>query len=164
VAASIGILASVGGTETFATFVERSEQATTPQEELRYLHALADFPDVELFARTLELSLSDQVRSQNGPYLLRRALTNRERGADAWEYVKEHWDAINGRFPSNSIARLLEGIRSLSTRDLQTDVESFLDDHPVPQGALTVAQHRERLRVNVALRERESDPLAASLT
>jgi puromycin-sensitive aminopeptidase len=162
-AAAVAILSRLGGEETYTEFLARFRGASTPQEEQRYLYVLADFPDAEQFARTLELSLSDDVRSQNGPYLLRRALTNRERGADAWGYVKEHWDAINGRFPSNSIARLLEGIRSLSTRDLQTDVESFLDDHPVPQGALTVAQHRERLRVNVALRERESDRLAASL-
>jgi hypothetical protein len=34
------------------------------------------------------------------------------------------------------------------------EVDAFLDAHPVPQGALVVAQHRERRLVNQRLRNR----------
>jgi hypothetical protein len=42
-------------------------------------------------------------------------------------------------------------------------VLAFFAEHDVPQGEKTLAQHLERLRVNVALREREGASLAASL-
>ena len=35
------------------------------------------------------------------------------RGADAWAWITEHWDEANARFPSNSISRMLGGIRAL---------------------------------------------------
>ena len=56
-------------------------------------------------------------------------------------------------FRSNSIARMLEGIRALGA-EVDPDVDRFLDDNPVPQGALMVAQHRERRHVNLRLARR----------
>ncbi|HYF44954.1 MAG TPA: ERAP1-like C-terminal domain-containing protein, partial [Acidimicrobiales bacterium] len=163
-AAAAGILADVGEAEDYEAFLARFESAADPQEEQRYLHLLADFEDPALFGRTLELTLSDAVRSQNAPYVVRRALTNRERGPDAWRWLTEHWDEATTRFPSNSIARMLGGIRALDDPTLADEVEAWLEEHPVPQGEKQLQQSRERLRVNVAYRAREAEPLAAHLT
>ena len=65
---------------------------------------------------------------------------------------------------SNSIARLLEGIRGLSQPAVADSVFAFFADHEVPQGDKTLAQHLERLEVNVALRAREAGRLADRLT
>jgi hypothetical protein len=78
--------------------------------------------------------------------------------------VADRWDEVNARFPSNSIARLLEGIRTITDPALAAEVEAFLDDHPVPQSVKPLAQHRERMRANVALRRRVGADLAAALT
>ena len=67
------------------------------------------------------------------------------------------------RFPDNTIPRLLGGIVTLSRPDQAADAEAFVAAHPVPQAAKTVEQHLERLRVNVALREREAARVAAHL-
>ena len=158
------IVAQTGDGADFDTFLRRSEDAADPQEEQRYLHALADFPAEAEMTRLLDLTLTDRVRSQNGPYVLRRALANRDRGAQAWAFVGSHWDELCERFPSNSIARMLEGVRSLATPALAADVSAFLADHPVPQGAKIIDQHLERQRVNVALASREAEALAAHLT
>ncbi len=163
-AAAAGILADVGDAVDYEAFLARFRDAADPQEEQRYLYLLADFEDPELFARTLALTLTDQVRSQNAPYVIRRALTNRERGADAWAWITEHWDEANARFPSNSISRMLGGIRAMDDGELADGIEAWLDDHPVPQGEKALQQARERLRVNVAHRAREADRLDAHLT
>ena len=110
------------------------------------------------------MSLTDHVRTQNAPYLLRRCLSNRDNGPRAWRFVADHWDAVNERFPSNSIVRRLEGIRSLSRPEVADDVFRFFETHEVPQGDKTLAQHLERLEVNVALRRREAHVLADHLT
>jgi len=164
VAAAVGVLANRGRPADYAVFAERFETADTPQAQIRYLYALADFTDPALFAETLDLVAEERVRSQNAPYVLRRALTNRDRGADAWDFITANWDLLGERFPSNSIARMLEGVRALDRPDQAQQVLGFIDQHPVPQGAKIVEQHRERLQVNVALRVREAERLAAHLT
>jgi len=163
-AAAITIIAHTGGAADFEEFLARSKAGATPQEELRYLSALAEFDDADLVRRVLELALTDEVRTQNAPYLVRQVLANRNHGPLAWFFVEDHWDVINARFPSNSIARMLEGIRSLSSPDIAPTVFVFFETHDVPQGDRILAQHLERLEVNVALRERESEALAHHLT
>jgi puromycin-sensitive aminopeptidase len=161
--AAIDVIASRGDEQDFEAFWQRYRAAGTPQEELRFLGALADFDESDLFARLLAVTITDDVRTQNAPYILRRALHNRANGAQAWAFVRDNWDEINDRFPSNSIVRLLEGVRSLHDPAVADDVFAFFDDHVVPQGARTLAQHLERLRVNVALREREATAFSEAL-
>ncbi|MDZ7732008.1 MAG: M1 family metallopeptidase [Acidimicrobiia bacterium] len=163
-AAAIRVLAATEGGTHYEEFLERKRKATTPQDELRYLSALADVDEAGLLERTVAMTLTDEVRTQNAPYLLRRALTNRDHGGLAWEFVRANWEAVNDRFPSNSIVRMLEGVRALSRPEQAESVRRFFDDHDVPQGAKTLAQHLERLAVNVALRERESGPLEHALS
>ena len=162
-AASISVIAATGGAGEFDEFVDRFRSASTPQEELRYLSALADFDDEGLSRRVLAMTLSDEVRTQNAPYLLRRCLTNRTQGVHAWAFVTEHWDELGGRFPSNSIVRMLEGIRSLSRPTVADRVFAFFSTHEVPQGDKILAQHLERLEVDVAFRRREVDRLTHHL-
>jgi puromycin-sensitive aminopeptidase len=146
----------------FELFWQRHKQAATPQEEIRYLYALAQFHDDTVFGRLLDLVL-DEVRTQNAPFLLGRAMMNRTHGAQAWDFVARNWATINERFPSNSIVRMTEGIVALSQPDVANRVQGFFREHAVPQGAKTLQQQLERQRVNVALREREGPNLATAL-
>src|SRR3546814_6423191 len=92
-------------------------------------------------ARVLELSMTPEVRTQNAPFLIGACVANRHNGALAWAAVEEHWDDMNERFPSNSIVRMLHGIRAVTDADLATRVEPFLAEHPVPQAKPPTAQH-----------------------
>jgi puromycin-sensitive aminopeptidase len=159
--AAVRILAVDGDAGTFDDFLARSRAATNPQDTLRFLGALADFGEPDLFDRFCELTLTPAVRTQDAAFLLRRALGNRRNSARAWRFVSAEWSAINDRLPATSIPRLLEGIRSVSDSELAAGVESFLATHPVRQGAKIVDQHRERMRVSVALRQREEQALGA---
>jgi puromycin-sensitive aminopeptidase len=163
-AAAITLTAHSGGADDFDRFVERARSSESPQEQLRYLYALAAFRQPELADRTLAMTLTPEIRSQNAPFVVLSALQSRDNGERAWRFVKSEWARINERFPDNAISRLLGGITNLATPELATDTEAFLARNPVPQGARTVEQHLERQRVNVALREREADPLSARLT
>ena len=40
------------------------------------------------------MTLSGEIRTQNAPGVLARAVANREHGDRAWAFVKEHWDEI----------------------------------------------------------------------
>ncbi len=158
--AAVHIVAASADEERFAELLARSVAATTPQDTLRYLGAMADVSDPALFGRFLAMTLSDEVRTQDAPFLLRRAMLNRTNGEAAWAFVAQHWDTLNARLPSAGIPRMLEGIRVVTSAELAEGIDSFLDTHPVPQGEKQIDQHRERMSVSVALRDREAKRLA----
>ena len=163
VAAATTVVAHSGTETDFVDYVDRMRSAATPQESIRWLGALADFRDPTVMKRVLDLSLTDDVRTQDAPLLLRRALANRDLGPMAWSFVATQWEAINRRLPSNSIARMLAGVRTLGDPETAAAVKSFFTDHDVPQGEKILAQHLEHLDVNVALREREGRRFAHHL-
>jgi puromycin-sensitive aminopeptidase len=163
VAACISVVSHHGTDDDFDAFVDRFRNAITPQEQLRYLYALGQFPREHLVQRALDLAVSDQVRTQSAPFLLQRALRNRDNGTYAWAFVRDHWDTFIERFPANLVVRMVEGVQWLLDDVIARDVEQFLVTHPFAQGERTIRQHVERLGVHVAAKHRESAGLAAAL-
>lgn len=163
-AAALTVTAHHGTADDFARIRDRFARAADPQSEQRHLMALADFGHPELVTGILEGTLGGEVRAQDGPYLIRRALANRRVGAAAWDFTAANWDELARIFPSNSLARMLEGIVGLDRPEQAERVRSFLAAHPVPQGTKQIAQHLERLEINVAFRHREADRLSAVVT
>jgi puromycin-sensitive aminopeptidase len=161
VSAALAVIADSGTAAEFRTFLEHWRTATNPQEELRYLYSLPRFHDDACFRELLDLSLSE-VRTQNSPFLIGRALANRTHGAVAWEFVRKNWPTLIERFPSSTITRMAEGVKWLV--DVAPDIEGFFAEHPIPQGAKTLEQHLERLRVNAAFRDRDHAALARALS
>jgi puromycin-sensitive aminopeptidase len=161
-AAVVRATAALAGPAEVDTIIERFQNGGTPQEELRFLYALAEVRDPAQMARVLELAMTPAVRTQNAPFLIGACIANRDNGALAWKLVHERWDEMNERFPSNSIVRMLSGIRSVSDPVLATDIAAFTVEHPVPQARQTLQQHLERMKVSVGLREREAAALSAS--
>jgi puromycin-sensitive aminopeptidase len=160
---ALAATATLGDEALHERLTERFRTTENPQDRERLLLSLSRFRDAGAFARTLELSLSGEVRTQDAPYMLREALNNRDNGPAAWTFVTAHWDEITQRFPANSLSRLVGGVRSIRDRALAEEAAAFLDAHPIPEGELQVRQHIERMWINVALTEREAGRLAGAL-
>jgi puromycin-sensitive aminopeptidase len=161
--AILDIVASGGGEPEFDTFVARYRSPANPQEENRYLYALASFTEPGLASRTFDLAVHE-VRTQNAPFLLQSLLANRSTGPASWQRVTEEWDQLVARFPSNILPRMLDGVRGLcSPPELADRVTEFVGTHPLPAGGRTVEQILERLAVNVAFGRREAATLAKTL-
>lgn len=84
---------------------------------------------------------------------------NRYNGSLVWELVKSKWEQMLAAYPDYSIVRTVSGLQALSRPEEAADVKSFFEAHSVPTGELTLAQHLVRLDVNVAFRQRETEPL-----
>jgi puromycin-sensitive aminopeptidase len=147
----------------YDAILDRFRHGRTPQEQVRHLYAAAAVRDPSLFDRYLDLLRSDEVRTQNLAFACRAAIRNRLHGPTAWLAVAADWDRLMDRLPSNSVNRLVEGIVVVHDPGLADDVEAFLADHPVPQAAKHIDQSVERMRVSVALRQREADGIVAEL-
>lgn len=124
---------------------------------------MADADDPRLVLAFCELCLTSEVRTQDAPFLLRRALTNRHASAEVWALLTDRWDHITTVFPSNTVPRIFEGIRVVTDRALAASIAAFLDANPVSEGATVVRQHVERMWVTVALADRVPAQLAAAL-
>lgn len=161
VPALVSILAHSGDAAQFDEFYTSFQTATTPQEEIRYLFALASFQPPDLFNRALALTLSSEVRTQNAPFFMRLLLLNTEQRERAWNFLKANWDEMVRHYPDSAIPRMCEGIIGLVTPELEADVRAFFADHPVKQGTKMVDQHIEKLRIAVACQQRESENLRA---
>lgn len=161
--ALVSILAASGDAKRYEEFVKLWQSGKTPQEEERYLFALAAFKDKDLLAKTLKLTTNGEVRTQNAPYLLRSVMMNVHGRDLSWEYLKNNWEHATTKYPDNSISRMLEGITALVCPDWEADVNRFFKENPVKHGAKILDQHRERLHVAVKFKERESKRLLSSL-
>jgi len=162
-AAATTVVAVNGDAHDYDTMLDGFTDAATPQEQLRHLYALAEFDDATLVARTCELAMSDRVKTQNAPFLLRAAIANRTHGSSAWEFVKAHWDEANQRFPGNTIIRMVDSVKLLTSDSAVADAAAFFADHPIEQAVQSLEQILERQRVNAALLDREREGFAAFL-
>jgi puromycin-sensitive aminopeptidase len=164
-AAAIAILAHAGGEGEYEAFRARFKDAKTPQDEQRYLHALAAFRAPELVERTLISTVSGEVRTQDAPLLVRDLLLGVHSRERTWAFVKEHWDEMERLYPSLSgLARMCEGITALATPLLEADVRQFFALRTVMLGGKILEQYLEQLRIAVAFREREVEALATYLS
>ena len=162
-AAATTVVASCGGTTEYEQFLEGFRTSQTPQEQLRNLYALAEFRDASLIARTCELALSHEVRTQNAPFLLRACIANENNGSAAWRFVAEYWDEANDRFPTNTIVRMVDSVKLLTDNEDVEMVQQFFADHPIPQAVATLNQILERQLINSKATETQRPPLIASL-
>ncbi len=158
-AAAVNVVAVAGDADDYERFWEAYRDAPTPQEQLRYLIALPLFRDPALMDRTLNATLSDDIRSQNAPFVLAYAGTNRDLGPRSWAFLKEHWEELTQRLPSSLAIRMIDGVRFLSRADEVRDAAAFFEAHPIPQSAMNLQQTLERQRVAAALRERATPDL-----
>jgi puromycin-sensitive aminopeptidase len=157
--AAIHILAHVGDAARYEEFLARFRAAGTPQEEQRYLYALAGFRPAPLVRQTLDRTLNGEIRTQDAPFVIRALLTGVHGRALAWEFFKANWEKMNQAFPVTGVRRMCEGVTGLATPEWERDVGDFFARNRVDLGGKTLQQHLEQLHIAVSLREREGAAL-----
>ncbi len=163
VPALVGILAHNGDEARYNEFFELSKAAQSPQEVQRFLFALARFRDGALLDKTIDKCLTDDVRTQDAPYLYANVLGNEIAAAAAWNFMKANWANMVARYPENGVVRMCGAVAGLDTAELEAEVKAFFAANQVKSGDMAVAQALEQLRINVLMRERETAGLQKHL-
>lgn len=159
--ALVNILAYSGDAARYEEFKKKFKAPRTPQEEQRYLFALANFRDLNLLKGTMEMTLDGQVRTQNAPYLMHSLLLNSECRYLAWDFARSHWDEMIQKYPDNALPRMCEAVIALLDRE--DEVKKFFAEHRIRLGGKIIDQHLERLSVAVGFRRREGKNLQSTL-
>jgi puromycin-sensitive aminopeptidase len=162
--AVIAILAHAGDARRYEEFLTAFRTAKTPQEEQRYLYALASFRDPALLSQTLDRAINGEIRTQDAPFVVRSMLMSVYARELAWEFVKRQWDTMDRLYPKHAMRRLAEGVTGLATRELEADVQRFFALRKPEFGGKVLAQYLEQLHVAVELRERERSALSTYLS
>lgn len=147
------VVASFGGEAEWEAMYHRYRNASTPQEEKRYLYALAGFSDPDLLRRTLELYHSDEVRIQDGALALGQLMANRHARRMTWHSLEERWNELLDKYPK-MIEHILSPVALVVEDDLAEQVRGWLKTHPVPQAERHIRQTLEFQSVNQALARR----------
>ena len=163
VPALIAILARAGGEAEYAEFLERFRHARSPQEEQRYLYALAAFRQPDLIAQTLQRAVDGEIRSQDAPYVVRAMLASVWARGLAWEFVKGHWETMRRLYPPSAFRRMFDGVSALVRPEWEAEVRAFFPAHGIELGGKILDQYLEQLRVAVRFREREAARITSYL-
>ncbi len=155
--AAIAITAFAGGPAEYDDLLTRFKAARTPQDEQRYLYALAGFRDRDLLARTLDRTLDGEFRTQDAPFVVRSLLLSVYAREQAWRFVQQHWKTMAARYPASAYRRMWEGVVGLATPTLEREVRDFFRATGIDLGGKKLAQYLEQLRVAVAFHERGTD-------
>ncbi len=138
----------------YATFLERHRRARDPQEEVRYLWALAGFNDPASSRDAAERCFSE-FRNQDGPLLMGMLTRNATTGADTWRYLTTRWEEALAKFPPSTHSRMAAGVSTFITDAAFADeVEAFHRSHPIGGEQRTVEQELERMRIGLAFAQR----------
>ena len=161
------VVAAAARTADEKRFDELRELARTeldPAAKRRYLHALAMVEDPKLVPRSVDLALDAFVQMQDFASYLGTLLANRAARETAWRLIRLRWEDVRKKGDSPMILRrLVEALGNLTERRHLEEVEKFLASHELTAARQAVAQTLERLRADVALRERLQPELDAAL-
>ena len=146
----ISLTAQAGDGDTFDTLLQLEDAADLQEEKMRLLRALTRFQRGDLLRKTLDLTLSSRVRTQDTVSLVIGVAVNRIGGDMAWEFIKNNWDEFNRRYGAGGFAimHLVSIIGRFTTLEHAADVEAFFAEHPAPGAQRTIQQSLERIRIN----------------
>ena len=161
--ALIAVLAHVGDDARYVEFLQCFRSAATPQEERRYLYALTAFQPTVLLDQTLARTINGEIRTQDGPFVVRSLLMGVYGRQHAWDFVKTNWETMDRLYPKNGLRRMCEGVIGLATPELERDVREFFAERKIDFGGKTLDQYLEQLRIVVAFRERDGETLRSYL-
>lgn len=160
-----GLVARDGDAALYERFLDRkrASAADDPEEEERFLYALAAFEEPALVERTLALTCTDDVRPQDRAFVLSRLLGARASRHAAWRFVRDGWSTHILTMDPMLRQYVIRGLSTLTPPDLAGEVDEFLAAHVTTDTRETTAQAREQLRLDAAAVLRLRPALAAAL-
>ena len=157
--AIVSIVAYNGDARDYETLMQLWKRSQSAEAKVRNLLALAVFRNPSLQGRTLKLSLTDDVKTQDAPHLVKNLLSTtagRERG---WQFVKKNWQTMEKRFPVHLFPRVIKGTTALVTQRDVEDLSAFLSSHPIRSGSRVAAKVLERVKLNARVNKKSSKEL-----
>jgi len=157
-------LAALNGDQAFYDrLMNGLKNPKSPEEYYGYLFTLANFTDPKLLQRTLDFSLSPDVRSQDALSLLTSVMGNPAGEKLAWDFVQSHWDAVQKAGGPFASAQVVGATSSFCDPQMRDQVTNFFTAHRAEAAERTYKQSIERINNCVDLKSQQEGQLASWL-
>lgn len=157
-------LAALNGDADFYDKVMAAmKDSKSPEIYYAYFFTLPQFTDSKLLQRTLDFSVSPDVRSQDALQLVAGVLQNPAGEKLAWDFIQTHWDAVakaGGPFASAEVVGATSTFCDAGMRD---QVTQFFAAHKIAAAERTYKQSIERINNCVDLKSQQETQLASWL-
>jgi len=133
------------------------------EEKLRALRGITANHHPDLLKRTLEFSLSKEVREQDIVYIFFETEGSGFSRDAAWNFIKANWNEFQEKLGKTGMLmdRLIKyGTEAFVSNDKADDVEQFFKEHPVPVAERTIKQSIESIRTKAKWLERNRGSVA----
>jgi puromycin-sensitive aminopeptidase len=158
---AVAVAALSGDAALYDKYLARSREASEPEEQHRYMYALAAFSDPALVRRTMDYIVGPEVRTQDAKIFIARLLYNPDARELAWELLQARWTDIQkktGEFVGNTV--IVSALGAMCGSRALAEVKKFFAVHKVPDAERTLQQAEERIEACTTLAAAQSGKLA----
>jgi len=147
------LVAWSGDEKTYDALIRIYKKAATQEAKLRVLAGLCNFRSKKLLLKTLEFSLTKDVRSQNIALPIIRVSGNPYGRKIMWPWLKKNWKTLIKKFGlGNPLANRIVGTISLvADSSMEKEIRQFFKKNPTPGTEMTLEQALERIRIHTNL-------------
>jgi aminopeptidase N len=156
---AVRVAALGGDTALYEKYLARSAKAVDPEDHYRYLGALPMFSEPSLVRRTMDYTLSAEVRAQDAGLFVARLLSNPDAQSLAWQLLRERWSDIQKKTGPALGSGFLGALGSFCDSRTATEVQQFFAEHKVPEAERTLKQAVERITTCADLATAQSPKL-----
>ena len=142
----VPLAALEGNAALYDRYLARAKSASDPEEQYRYLYALASFTDPALVRRTVDYILSAEVRPQDAKLFVAALLASTDARELAWELIRKRWSELQkktGEFVGNTV--IVSALASFCDAKAVGDIRAFFEANKVPDAERTLQQSLERI-------------------
>jgi len=143
------LVAWQGNEKTYNKLLSLYKKSTLQEEKVRFLMAMCNFKQKNLLLKTLALSLTPEVRSQNIRVPIMGVSANIYGNEILWPWLKNNWKKLVRRFGvGNPLAnRIVASIGGVIDDKQEKDVRKFFKRMPLPGTERVIEQTLERVRI-----------------
>jgi len=152
-----------GDAELYDKVMAAMKNTKSPEEYYTYFFTLARFTNPSLIQRTLDFSISPDVRSQDALQLVSNVLENPEGRQPAWDFVRQHWSELEKAGGPFASAQIVGATSSFCDAGLRDQVTEFFTAHKVEAAERTYKQSIERINNCVDFKTQQQPQLASWL-
>ena len=130
--------------------VQIYKKAPSQEAKLRVLGGLCNFRNEKLLLKTLNFSLTKDVRSQNLALPIVKISGNPYGRKILWPWLKKNWKPLSKKFGfGNPLANRIVGTISLvADSSMEKEIRQFFKKNPAPGTEMTLEQTIERIRIH----------------
>ena len=134
------ISATNGDAALYDKLLAVSKNSGDPGEESDALRTLARFRDPALVQRTLDYTVSGEVRNQDSGAVLGTLLRHRETRDQAWDSIRANWQKVHAQLTVSSGTDLVAATGNFCSVRQRDEVIDFFGTHKVEASERTLAK------------------------